>query len=315
MTGTDAAPQVLTFTPRDDRFHFDELGSDRWATETAWFSFVVPERKLGGWLYSMVRPNIDSVAGGVWVWDDSGVTPWEVLYSRNLSVMPFDRTQDLDRIDLSNGVSITATDPGTSYDVGFDDPGLLSVNLRFTGVMAPFGVAGWMLGSNFDQFGRVTGQIDIRGEKIDVDCLAIRNRTWGSRREDSFSRHIAYVSGIADEQTGFLAVCDVDNDDAPLWGFLLRNGEAAPVASSRRKVRLDPRKGWVDTIRLELTDTQGRSLVATGRAVSRIIIDRRSGIDCNSLIEWSFDGFDSAWGEDQNCVPMHAWPTRGQVTS
>jgi hypothetical protein len=311
MAITDAAPRMTTFTARDDRFHFDEMGSDRWVTETAWFSFVVPERKLGGWLYSMVRPNIDAVAGGAWVWDDSGVTPWEVLYSRNLSVMPFDRTQDLDRIDLSNGVSITATDPCMSYELGFDDPGLLSLNLRFTGVMAPFGLADgpW---ANFDQFGRVTGQIDIRGEKIDVDCLAIRNRTWGLRREDS-STHVAYVSGIADEKNGFLVLCDVDHDDTPLYGFLLRKGEAAPVVAARRTVRLDSRRGWVDTIRMELRDTQGRSLVATGRSVSRIIIDRRSLIDCNSVIEWSFDGFDSAWGEDQNCVPMHAWPTRGRA--
>jgi hypothetical protein len=37
------------FTARDDRFHFEEMCTDWWATETAWFSFNHPERRLGGW--------------------------------------------------------------------------------------------------------------------------------------------------------------------------------------------------------------------------------------------------------------------------
>ena len=52
------------FTARDDGFHFDELAGDWWATETAWFSFAHPERGLGGWLYTLPRPNIGTVAGG-----------------------------------------------------------------------------------------------------------------------------------------------------------------------------------------------------------------------------------------------------------
>jgi hypothetical protein len=51
------------FTARDDRFHFAEMGTDWWATETAWFSSHHPERRLGGWFYTMVRPNIGTVAG------------------------------------------------------------------------------------------------------------------------------------------------------------------------------------------------------------------------------------------------------------
>jgi hypothetical protein len=56
------------FSPRDDGFHFDQMSNDWWETETAWFSFHHPERQLGGWFYTMVRPNIGTVAGGAWVW-------------------------------------------------------------------------------------------------------------------------------------------------------------------------------------------------------------------------------------------------------
>ena len=63
-----AGPRVLraavtgqTETPdlrgRDDAFHFDVMSDRWWETETAWFSFHHPERRLGGWLYSMFRPE------------------------------------------------------------------------------------------------------------------------------------------------------------------------------------------------------------------------------------------------------------------
>ena len=58
----DVPAAAPVFTPRDDRFHFDVMGADWWATETAWFSFHVPERRLGGWFYHLFRPNIGTVA-------------------------------------------------------------------------------------------------------------------------------------------------------------------------------------------------------------------------------------------------------------
>lgn len=63
------------FTARDDRFHFAEMGNGWWATETLWFSFNHPERRLGGWFYTMARPNIGTVAGGAWIWDHTAHLP------------------------------------------------------------------------------------------------------------------------------------------------------------------------------------------------------------------------------------------------
>ena len=39
---------MTEFTARDDGFHFDRMSERWWETETAWFSFSVPERRLGG---------------------------------------------------------------------------------------------------------------------------------------------------------------------------------------------------------------------------------------------------------------------------
>jgi len=61
-------------TARDDGFHFADMSDRWWITETAWFSFCKPERKIGGWIYNMFRPNIGTVAGGAWVWEHWATT-------------------------------------------------------------------------------------------------------------------------------------------------------------------------------------------------------------------------------------------------
>ena len=115
------------FTARDDRFHFAEMGGDWWATETAWFSFHHPERRLGGWFYTMVRPNIGTVAGGAWVWDDTAYLPWDVLYSANYSALQLPADTDLRDTTLPNGISIRVVEPGQVYELGYEDGERLQV--------------------------------------------------------------------------------------------------------------------------------------------------------------------------------------------
>jgi len=178
-------PEQRGFTDRDDHFHFEEMGGDWWATETAWFSFHHPQRRLGGWFYTMVRPNIGTVAGGAWVWDDSAHLPWEVLYSANYTALQLPRDQDLNDITLPTGVSIRVIEPCTSYALGYADGERLQASLRFDGVMPPESLTstGSTFGhaQHFDQIGHVTGELVLHGETIAIDCLAVRDRTWGRR--------------------------------------------------------------------------------------------------------------------------------------
>ena len=124
-------------TASDDNFHFAQMGDRWWMTETAWFSFCIPERKMGGWFYNMIRPNIGTVSGGAWVWDDSATLPWEVPYSSNLTVMPLQEDADLNDITLRNGVSLRTLEPLKVYRIGYEDGDLLKADLCFEAVMPP----------------------------------------------------------------------------------------------------------------------------------------------------------------------------------
>ena len=298
------------FTERDDRFHFDEMVGDWWATETAWFSFANVERRLGGWFYTMARPNIGTIAGGAWIWDDTAHLPWEVPYSANYTALEIPRDQDLSDITLPTGVSIRVIEPCMSYELGYNDDKRFQASLRFDGVMPPepltstgstFGRA-----HHFDQIGRVSGEIVLHGETIPIDCLAMRDRTWG-RRPENRPRQAAYVTGAATAEHGFLAVTGVEEDRNPVaYGFLRRDGRVLSLTQGERRLERDSENGWITKVGIHAEDAEGRELHAIGTPLSRIVINRHTFIDINSLIEWDING-ERGHGEDQDMWPVHRW--------
>ena len=302
---TDAAP---VFTPDDDGLHGYLAGDDWWFTETAWYSFHHCERTLGGWFYTMVRHNIGTVAGGAWVWDGSAHLPWEVPYSSNLSALELPVGADFRDVTLPNGVSIKVETPTLAYRLGHDDPGRFSADLRFEAIVPPRPLAatGSTFGrsAHFDQIGRVSGTIDLHGEAIDIDCWSMRDRTWGRRPEDR-PRQAAYVTGAGDDGSGFLAVTNTcDGTDRVAYGFVQHGDSQTSLVDGERTVLRDP-DGWVTEVRINAVDASGARFVAAGRSVSRIVINRHSFIDINSLIQWEVDGIGTWWGEDQDMWPVH----------
>ncbi len=308
---SDAATPPPVFTADDDRFHGHLSGDDWWFTETAWFSFHHAERRIGGWLYTMVRHNIGTVAGGAWVWDDQAQAPWEVPYSTNYTALELPADADLRDVRLPTGVAIAVEEPTMAYRLGYDDPGRFVADLRFRAVdpPRPLVASGSTFGraAHFDQIGHVTGAIELHGETIEIDCWSMRDRTWGRRPEDR-PRQAAYVTGAGQAGTGFLAVTNTrDGTDRIAYGFVRRaDGQVGLVDGERRVVRAPD--GWVDEIGIEAVDANGKRFRATGRSLSRIIINRHSFIDINSLIRWRVDLDDDReewWGEDQDMWPVH----------
>jgi hypothetical protein len=297
-------------TASDDNFHFAQMGDRWWMTETAWFSFCIPERKMGGWFYNMIRPNIGTVSGGAWVWDDSATLPWEVPYSSNLTAMPLQEGADLNDIILRNGVSLKTLEPLTTYRIGYDDGDLLKADLAFEAVMPPRPLRkpGSAFGdlTHFDQFGRVTGTITLHGEDIAVDCLAMRDRSWGPRPEHR-PRKSAYVSGIASPADCFLFVTKAnEHSDQLAYGFMIKDGEIGDLVEGTRRVERDSQTGFVGRIFIEGTDEHGRKLDAVGTRMSGITLIRHSFIDHNGLMEWTING-KIGHGEDQDMWPVHDW--------
>lgn len=90
------------------------------------------------------------------------------------------------------------------------------------------------------------------------------------------------------------------------YGFLRREGRTVRLIQGERRIERDATNGWITRIELHAKDAEGRALVAVGEPVSRIILNRHTFIDINSLVCWSING-EIGWGEDQDMWPVHRW--------
>jgi hypothetical protein len=322
VTGTAGGREYPVFGPEDDDFH-DEVLTDRWwETETVWFSWNVPERRLGGWLYCQARPNARLCNGGAWVWDDTAPYSWELPYHANYSGLQLPDRVDRDLRDFAwpNGVHVKVLEPLMRYQVDYEDPGAFEINLEFDAIMAPnphpVGVAPFLTGTHLDQAGHVTGEMVLHGERVEIDCYTVRDRSWGPRPAGrprkrkladadvhSGTGGIGYSFGVASPRDAWLvySVPRAD-DDMVVCGFLLRDGEYAHVLAGERRVEVDPKTGWVVHLEITATDDAGRELAVTGDAVSR----HWKGHGGDSLMHWRWDAVD-AYGEDQTYLSRATW--------
>lgn len=296
-------------TAEDDGFH-GPPDDAWWWTETAWFWFFVPERRLGGWIHHWVRPNIGVCGGGWWIWDDTSFLHWDAPWYSNHHNLRIPADADLRDITFPTGVSLRCLEPLSTYELRYDrssDP--VAFDLRFDAVMEPWvsavdGPAG-RVPHHLDQFGRVHGRLDLHGEAIDVDCLAIRDRTWRVRSErwTEGGGH-GYTSAMASSGEAFLSV----GGDGDSTGFLVLDGRRSGFRGGRRTVERDPDHGFVTQVRVEATDDLGRQLDAHGRSVSRqaMPVPGVAGVAWTSLVEWTINGV-RALGDDQEPWPIMTW--------
>lgn len=186
---------------------------------------------------------------------------------------------------------------------------------------------------HFDHLGRIVGSMHLYGETIPIDCWSVRDRTWGPRgghhsqsqkkeyvegnykvthpggerwREVERQRgrgRIQYIFGHVDDQTGFLGFVRPQDGDADGWspmrvGWVLKDGrfERLDMDKCKMKNYRDPETGFSDVMEVDLVDRAGRTMQATGKAISH---QAERGAGSNALFKWDIEG-KTGWGEDQD---------------
>jgi hypothetical protein len=320
-----AEREYRAFGPADDDFHDEEMTDRWWETETCWFSWNVPERKLGGWTYCQARPNANICNGGAWVWDDRGAYPWELAYRAEYSglQLPPRAQRDMRDFEWPNGVHVRMLEPLRRYAIAYSDPGGLEVDLVFEAIMEPnphpTGVVPFVKGTHFDQAGRVTGAIVLGQDTIDVDCYSVRDRSWGprplgrpkrqgARRGSSIGAFAgvgySYCAAGPGEAWLVYAMPGLAAEPVPC-GFLLQDGTYGHVLAGERRVNVDPLTGWPLSFEIEAVDDRGRTLSVVGDAVSR----HWRGHGGDSLVHWCWNDGRAGWGEDQSYFSPDQWAT------
>lgn len=324
------------FTAEDDSYH--QLSADPYETETNWWSFNIPDRKIGCWIHTPYYPNRKTVTWRIFVWDDKGISPSQLAYYKKVEEAPMPDAPDLRDITFpSGGYSLKMLEPLMKYHLTYADPERsFALDFTHTGAHAPHrfppGNPPFMQTPHLDQLGRIEGVLTLRGEKIPIDSWSVRDRTWGPRggpytaskkvyasnaervrhpggpvwrqieRERGRGR-IQYIFGHADGNTGFLGFVRLQDGEASGWapmnaGYIIRDGVYA---------QLDETKSRMINFRDPNTGwSEHMQVVAVdtkGRTMEAegFAVSRmsESGYGTNSLMRWEFDG-KIGWGEDQD---------------
>ncbi|MGH9018093.1 MAG: DUF7064 domain-containing protein [Acidimicrobiales bacterium] len=296
----------------DDEFHRPADPADPDWSETCWFTFTVPERRLSGQLYPFFKPTLGVVAGGAYFWDDTGDQIWNCLYAKNFWHLPLP-DEPLSALRLANGARYRVLEPQRVYEIGYDDPDgdEVELTLVFTAAAAPH----YLGGGHLDQPGRFVGRLVLHGETVAVDSYGFRDRSWGVRSQHgpgihaTAAVHGGYSYATASESDAFHAITmDFGSGGTVIHGYLLRDGVWGALESGTREVTARHAESGAPTrVALTARDARGRPLAAEGEALNRLGFAINPNLwTWNCLTRWEFDGV-TAYGEDHD-----NWSMAGQ---
>jgi len=288
---------VSVATPSDDRFHPPVDAHPLW-TETSWYGFNLPERRLAGAIYPLFRTNLGTCSVGVHVWDDSAHEPWRALYSRCLWHVPMPEG-NLDDCELG-GLRLRCIEPLSRYRVRYADGDRIALDLLYEGLGPPHALSVDPARGHLDQACRVSGGLRLDGEEIAIDGFDMRDRSWHVR-DDTRTTRAGYSYAIAGDYTLHAMSMGGDRSGVIVAGFERRDATACDLEGGERRVtERDPAGGFPRRVALEARRRDGREVVAHGTCLSRFAFQATPGMFAwISLTEWDVGGT-LVYGADQD---------------
>lgn len=297
---------TIALTPDDDELHTPD-NDDMYWTETHWFAFAIPERKLTGAIYPVIRTNQRIASCSVQVWDDTAEDIYYAPYGRVYWHLPMPTT--LREWDLPNGLSFRCIEPLKKWHLTFKDGDDIEFDLTYEGIHEPhvphllYPDAGT---GHFDQLCRVTGSLTLYGDRIPVDCIEMRDKSWKTRSDSTRSAGDvsgrAYSYGSTGPDTGFCVWAfggsGTEGPHDVIEGYLWRDDTLGQLTGGKR-TRARDHRGRPSQVLIEAEDEHGRSFSAEGTCVNTYVhLSTPNGFAWMSGTPWLIDGV-QGWGEDQ----------------
>src|SRR5262245_15144391 len=283
----------------DEIFH--PAGEDPWWNESGWFGFAVPERDINGFVYYFHDVRTGISGGGPALWDPSGEQVYDCLFYDWRWHQPPTGPVDFRDFTLPNSLGHQVLEPMRRYRLSYSQLGL-ELDLEWTALMEPHELGhGSAAGPrHFDQPGRMHGTATLNGERLDVDCYSLRDRTWGPHRPGA-RRSGDYLWAIASSESHWHAITVAgkqSGSDAVIGGYLVRDGELGELVKGTRRV-VERKSGAPARVLLEADDDRGRTLDAEGEVRTALRwLGWPGRLTFWTLTDWRWDGI-QGWGEDQ----------------
>jgi len=286
-------------TSKDLDFHPVDRKNWRW-TETTPLSFSVASAGILGNLYIAARPNLGVALSSVGIVQGFHTHPYEVAFSDAQMHLPC--PPNFVNYELESGLRVNVTEKPIEYHFQYEYKlGGCSFDLKFSGLHAPFDPSDanenpmlakdaghqyderlgtqWGNPSNnaddpsghFELMGHISGHLELRGIRYDVDCYDCVDHSWSQRTETS-KRAVGWISAVFGKDYGIHMAMLMNVRDNKITyeslrnGFVMRDGAVYGLVSAT--VEGDALNFCPMRIRIVAVDVRGEKHEISGSAVA-----------------------------------------------
>jgi hypothetical protein len=297
----------ISFAAADDLFHRAESTEPN-IVESVWWNFYIPEKNLDAEIYLNFRHNLGIAYAGIYIWDEFCKHFTDLRYFDTRSYLPIPQA-DLDDITLGNGLSMKVLEPLRSYEIAYSGFNRTTLALRFDALAEPMGFEGPItetdrgryVRGHFDQVGHMSGTLQLDGERMQIDCITQRDRSWNSvRREDpghppDVGWHSAHFGDELWVQCWIWHAEPVATDLQ--GGIVYKRGRPVRIVCAERRSERDAQGIEPRIVYLKVKDAEGEVFEITGQVRNMFPWPGWFNmVGFAGLVEWTW-GSRTGWGE------------------
>lgn len=232
---------LTQFRPEDDLLHDKHSAAGPLARESLLITAPIPAERLLVFAY---------------LWREGGTKWGRFLFVAGPDVdAPLYLTSESDAtyqgddlLDFEvNGLRWRQPEPLQTAELEYADDEC-ELSLRFDGLHPPFtwhdnedGCPAWLAVDRYEQSGRTSGRLVLRGREITIDGIGHRDHSWGTR-DWNYLQHWKWINASAHDRSVSLH-CGLMNaqGDVLINGYVSRGGVVSPIVRASAKAELDER--------------------------------------------------------------------------
>lgn len=273
-------------TPEDSEFHERDPSARTWA-ETMVLLFSVPEEHIMGCAYVLARPNLGAAISSIIVAQGLCRQPYEIDFLDPQMHLPC--PESFTKYRLENGLSVEVTKAPTDYHLTYEHyDSSCAFDLRFRGLMRPYdvldpdenpllgdstfqGLGDQWTNGHFELMGHVTGQLELRGRRYQVDSVENMDHSWGPRAEEG-RRALAWIPIGFGPDFGLHLVMTLDIRDGEIiydalrFGYVMDKGEVFGIVDAQVECQRVDMLGVSNRVRV--VDVRGKAFEFHGTALA-----------------------------------------------
>jgi hypothetical protein len=278
-------------------------------TETQYFSFSIPEANINCFCYLWHHPNLGCVTGGVFASQGINYSGLQCDLFDMITYAPESCfVDDLRRVVLTNGYTVTILEPLMRYHLGYEDTERGNrMDVTLEAITRPLF---WSSGKHFEQALRARGELVLRGKSYEVDSYALRDRSWGQLRpeDQKAAPPMDWMNGVFDDDFCFGCTAFDDEGSDPDWqgilkipgsgdpvtgGWVYHEGVVKPIVTATKRTVRDMKRMFPISVEMELVDADGGRWPMRGEIVS--------------AAPWK------PWPNIDSIIALARWECRGKV--